>query len=238
MEKEKVNNKPNKLKIFLNGLVNENPAFVLFLGMCPVLATTSSFSSAFGMGLAVTLVLLLTNLIISLIRKWVPDEIRIPVFIIIIAAVVTLVQMLMNAYTYELAQTLGVYLSIVVVNCIILGRAEAFASKPENSPLDSIIDALGNGLGFLFAVVIVSIFREIIGTGGLAFADPFSGKILFAWKSGFLEKYKITLFTQNSGAFLMLGFLTAAFVAIQNGVKARKERKAKEEAEKLEGGQL
>ena len=91
MEKEKVNNKPNKLKIFLNGLVNENPAFVLFLGMCPVLATTSSFSSAFGMGLAVTLVLLLTNLIISLIRKWVPDEIRIPVFIIIIAAVVTLV---------------------------------------------------------------------------------------------------------------------------------------------------
>ncbi|NLI94461.1 MAG: electron transport complex subunit RsxE [Erysipelotrichaceae bacterium] len=222
-----------KLKVFLNGLIHENPIFVLFLGMCPVLATTSSFSSAFGMGLAVIVVLVLTNLIISLIRRWVPDEIRIPVFIIIIAAVVSIVEMLMYAYTFTLAETLGVYLSIIVVNCIILGRAEAFASKVENSPLDSIVDALGNGLGFFLVVVILSVFREIIGTGGLAFANPFSGATLFDVQL-FPQKYAISLFTQNAGAFIMLGFLVAAFVAIQSAIKANKEKKAKQAKE--EGG--
>lgn len=240
MKKEKTKkvrpeNSNNKLKIFLNGLVYENPTFVLFLGMCPILATTSTFSAAFGMGLAVTIVLLLTNLIISLIRKWVPNEIRIPVFIIVIAAVVSVVEMLMYAYTFTLAETLGVYLSIIVVNCIILGRAEAFASKVENSPLDSIIDGLGNGLGFFFAVVLISLFREIIGTGGLAFSNPFTNQVLFDLQI-FPKEYAISLFTQNAGAFLMLGFLVAAFVAIQDGVKSHKAKKALK-AESEEGGQ-
>ncbi|MCH3977345.1 MAG: electron transport complex subunit RsxE [Bacilli bacterium] len=216
--------KSNRWKIFSSGIIANNPTFVMFLGTCPVLATTSSLSSAFGMGVAVIAVLFMTNLIISLLRKWIPNEVRIPVFIVIIATVVTIVQMFMEAYTYDLAKTLGVYLSIVVVNCIILGRAEAFASK--NNPVDSILDALGVGIGFLLAVIIVSVCREVVGTGALAFTNPLNNTVIFNFRI-FPEKYAINIFTQNTGAFIMYGLITAAAVAITSAVKTSKDKKQK-----------
>ena len=163
--------------IFVDGILKNNPVFMLFLGMCPVLATTSSFSNALGMGLAVVVILTLTNIIISLIRNIVPKDIRIPVYIVIIATVVTIVEMLMNAYMPDIAMRLGVYLSIVVVNCIILGRAEAFAS--QNNVGRSVLDGLGTGIGFLGGLLILALFREIIGTGALTYVGLVSGETLF-----------------------------------------------------------
>jgi electron transport complex protein RnfE len=191
--------------IFLDGIIKNNPVFVLFLGMCPVLATTSSFSSALGMGIAVVVVLTMTNIIISLIRKIVPNDIRIPVYIVVIATVVTIVEMFMKAFMADLAATLGVYLSIIVVNCVILGRAEAFAS--QNNVGRSILDGLGTGIGFLLALVLIALFREVIGTGAIEFVGLFSGKVLF--RLPLFEKYAINLFVGNAGAFIMLGLLIA-----------------------------
>ena len=157
-----------KLKTFLNGLLFENPTLVIFLGMCPALGTTSKIESAVYMSLCVLAVLLCSNIIISLLRKIIPNEIRIPVYIIIIATLVTVVDMIFHAYlSYSIYKELGSFISLIVVNCIILGRAEAFASKEENSPLDSIIDALGYSCGFAGAIIIVAFFRELLGSGTL-----------------------------------------------------------------------
>lgn len=226
MEKQTstVKTKSQNLKIFTSGIIENNAIFALFLGMCPVLATTSSFSSAFGMGLAVIAVIIMTNVLISLVRNYVPNEIRIPVYIVIIATVVTIVEMLMYAFMFDLAQTLGVYLSIIVVNCVILGRAEAFASK--NTVFHSFLDGLGTGIGFLLGVSLVALVREIFGTGGFGFANPFTGLTLFHIQI-FPSQYAISLLTGNAGAFIIYGLLTAAFVAINEYVKTEKAKQAK-----------
>ncbi|MBP1924911.1 electron transport complex protein RnfE [Sedimentibacter acidaminivorans] len=155
----------DKLKIFKSGLLKDNPIFVQLLGMCSALAITTSAINGIGMGVAVTVVLVGSNIVISLMRKVIPDEVRIPAFIIVIATFVTIIDMFMHAYTFELYQSLGVFIPLIVVNCIILGRAESFASK--NGVIDSIIDGLGMGVGFTFAIVILGAIREFLGSGAI-----------------------------------------------------------------------
>lgn len=213
-----------KFDIFKNGLFAENPIFVLMLGLCSSLAITTSLTNALGMGVAVLCVLVMSNVIISLLRKIIPNEIRIPVFIIIIATLVKCVQMLMNAYTPALYESLGVFIPLIVVNCIILGRAESFASK--NGVIDSLFDALGMGLGYTMAVLIISFFRELIGTGGLSLYNPFdASQVIFQFE--IFSDYAVSLFTQSAGAFMTLGCILA-FIQF---MKVRKANKAK----KVEG---
>ena len=215
-----------KSKIILNGIINENPTFVLFLGMCPILATSASLYSAIGMSVCVFLVLLLSNTIISLVSKFTPDEIRIPVYIIIIATIVSAISMLVEAFAPGIYSTLGAYLQLIVVNCIILGRAEAFASK--NNVVDSIMDAIGISIGFLASMVIVALFREVIGTGAITMND-LNGNLWF--KATIIpEAYTIPLFVQPMGAFLVLGICVAVFTAVKQSIadkKAAKEKAAK-----------
>lgn len=211
-----------KIDIFKKGLFIENPIFVLLLGLCSALAITTSLTNAIGMGMAVTCVLLVSNFIISLLRKIIPNEIRIPVFIVIIATLVKCVQMLMNAYTPALYESLGVFIPLIVVNCIILGRAESFASK--NGVLDSLLDALGMGIGYTFAVIVMSFFRELIGTGGLSLYNPFdASQVIFEVK--IFADYAISLFTQPAGAFITMGCILA-FIQFLNIRKANKTKKA------------
>ena len=189
----------NPAKVFFKGLFKENPVFVIVLGMCPTLATTTSLEKAIGMGLATTFVLVFSNLIISLIKKMVPDEVRIPIFIVVIATFVTLVKLIMAAYFPELKAALGIFLPLIVVNCIILGRAEAFASK--NGPVDSIADGFGMGFGFTLALALLGAVREILGSGSLLnipFADGLGG-------------YTQTIFILAPGGFLTLGLFMAFF---------------------------
>ncbi|WP_418976197.1 electron transport complex subunit RsxE, partial [Alistipes putredinis] len=164
----------NNLKVLASGIIKNNPTFVLVLGMCPTLGTTTSAENGFGMGVATMAVLILSNLVISLIKNLIPDKVRIPAFIVVIASFVTIISMLMQAYVPALYASLGVFIPLIVVNCIILGRAEAFASK--NSPLDSILDGVGIGLGFTLALTVIGAVREILGSGAifgvnLGFAD-------------------------------------------------------------------
>lgn len=215
-----------KSKIILNGIINENPTFVLFLGMCPILATSASLYSAIGMSVCVFLVLLLSNTIISLVSKFTPDEIRIPVYIIIIATIVSAISMLVEAFAPGIYSTLGAYLQLIVVNCIILGRAEAFASK--NNVVDSIMDAIGISIGFLASMVVVALFREVIGTGAITMND-LNGNHWFTLNI-IPAEYAIPLFVQPTGAFLVLGICVAAFTAIKQSIedkKAAKEKAAK-----------
>lgn len=213
-----------KIDIFKKGLFVENPIFVLLLGLCSALAITTSLTNAIGMGVAVLCVLIMSNVIISLLRKIIPNEIRIPVFIVIIATLVKCVQMLMNAYTPALYESLGVFIPLIVVNCIILGRAESFASK--NGILDSLLDALGMGIGYTFAVLVISFFRELIGTGGLSLYNPFdASQVIFQFH--LFGDYAVSLFTQPAGAFVTLGCILA-FIQF---IHIRKENKAK----KVEG---
>ena len=207
-----------KLKVFLNGLLYENPTLVIFLGMCPALGTTGSIENAVYMSLCVLFVLFLSNVIISSIRKIVPNDVRIPVYIIIIATLVSIVDMLFHAYLpYDVYQSLGSFISLIVVNCIILGRAESFASK--NKVSDSIIDALGYSAGFAMAIIVVAFFRELIGTGALSWAGH-SLQII-------PSEYAIKLFSTNSGAFITLGLVVAGYTAIMEAVKAKKAAKEK-----------
>lgn len=225
MKKEKVSYR----KTFLAGLITENPVFVSLLGMCPTLATTKSIESALGMGLLVILTLLGSNLLISLLRKIIPSEVKIPCYIIIIATFVTIVKMLCQAFVPDLYDSLGVFISLIVVNCIILGRAEAFASK--NGPLASVMDALGSGLGFTMAICIIAFFREIIGTGAITIGEYFplgSGPYVLHLIP---EKYAINLFVQSAGGFLTLG-LVLGFMAWRKNVK--EEKKAAEQKKKIE----
>ncbi len=211
-----------KIDILKKGLFVENPIFILLLGMCSSLAITTNLTNAVGMGMAVTAVLIMSNMIISLLRKVIPNEIRIPAFIVIIATLVKCVQLLMNAYTPALYNSLGVFIPLIVVNCIILGRAEAFASK--NGIFDSLLDAIGMGLGYTFAVVVISFFRELIGTGGISLLNPFdSSQVIFDLK--LFEEYAVSLFTQPAGAFITLG-------CILGFVQWLKIRKSKKEVSK------
>ncbi len=185
-------------KIFKNGLIDENPTFVQIIGMCPTLAVTTSAINGLGMGLSTTVVLICSNIAISLMRKIVPDKIRIPAFVVVIATFVTIVGMLLKAYVPSLDSALGLFIPLIVVNCIILARAESFASK--NGPIESGVDGLGMGLGFSMALTILGAIREILGNGSLF------GFALFG--SSFEP---ILLFILPPGAFLTLGFLLAGF---------------------------
>ena len=185
----------NNLKILLNGLIKENPTFVLLLGMCPTLGTTSSAINGMSMGLATTFVLICSNVVISLIKNLVPDKVRIPAYIVVIAAFVTMVEMVMQAYVPALYASLGLFIPLIVVNCIVLGRAEAFAAK--NSVVPSMFDGLGIGLGFTLALTLLGSIRELLGTGKI-----FDFAI-------YPESYGMLLFVLAPGAFIALGFLIA-----------------------------
>lgn len=186
----------NKLKIALSGIIKNNPTFVLVLGMCPTLGTTTSAANGFGMGVATMAVLILSNIVISLIKNLIPDKVRIPAFIVVIASFVTVIQLLMEAYVPSLYETLGVFIPLIVVNCIILGRAEAFASK--HNVLDSALDGLGIGLGFTLSLTVIGAVREILGSGSV-----------FGYK--FIEGDGMIAFVLAPGAFLVLGYLMVLF---------------------------
>ncbi|HCF37776.1 electron transport complex RsxE subunit [Thermosipho africanus Ob7] len=194
-------------KEFSKGFIVENPTYVQALGMCPTLATTTSAKNGFGMGLAATAVLVMSNIVVSLLRKAVPEKIRIPIFITIIASFVTIVDLLMHAYVYDLWKTLGLFIPLIVVNCVIMGRAESFASK--NNVWYSMLDGLGMGLGFTASLTLLGAIRELLGSGTL-----FDVKI---WGKAF----NVFIMILPPGAYLTLGLLAALFAYI--GMK-RKER--------------
>ncbi|MDX9907888.1 MAG: electron transport complex subunit E [Mariniphaga sp.] len=191
----------NQWKNFTKGILRENPVFVLLLGMCPTLGVTSSAFNGLGMGLATAFVLTMSNIVVSLIKNLIPDKVRIPAFIIIIASFVTVVQLVMQAYLPALYKSLGLFIPLIVVNCIVLGRAEAFASK--NSVLSAAVDGLGIGAGFTFALVLLGGIRELLGSGKLFNFTLYS------------ENYVTLLFVLAPGAFIVLGYL----IAIINRVK-------------------
>lgn len=200
---------------FKNGFIKENPVFGLYLGLCSSLAISTTVNNAIGMGACVTIVLILSNCIVSLIRKITPSEIRIPVYIVIIASLVTVVEMIVHAFMSELYTSLGVFLSLIVVNCIILGRAEAFASK--NGVVASAVDGLGMGLGYTFALLLISVVRELVSTAGITIVNPFnSAQVLFSFTIGALEPFKITLFSSSVGAFLTFACFAAFFAWLKN----------------------
>lgn len=200
---------------FKKGFVKENPAFVLYLGLCPTLAITTTINNALGMGVAVIVVLTIANTIVSLLRKVTPMDVRIPVYIVIIASLVTVVQMLMQAYTAELYVALGVFIPLIVVNCLILGRAEAYASK--NKVLDSMIDGVGMGLAFTFSLVVLAGIRQLLATGGLSLVNPFNQAVLFDFTIIPVE-YTISLFNQPAGAFITFAIIAGIFEAFDKGV--------------------
>lgn len=208
---------------FKNSFIKDNPVFGLFLGMCSTLAISTSLNNAIGMGLSVTVILILSNAIISALRKVIPDEIRIPVYIVIIATLVSILQILLHAYMPELYTSLGAFLSLIVVNCIILGRAEAFASK--NPVLPSMIDGLGMGLGYTFSLLLISTTRQLLSTMGLSFYNPFNAdQMLFEFTLPF-EQLKITLFGDSVGAFLTFAVFAAIFAKIRSNNKGSEEKK-------------
>ena len=182
--------------IIKNGLIKENPTWVLVLGMCPTLATTTSAMNGLEMGLATMFVLILSNIVISLIAPMVPDKVHIPVYIVVIATFVTVLQLLMQAYVPQVYATLGLFIPLIVVNCIVLGRAEAFAGK--NGVLDSALDGIGIGIGFTLSLTVIGIVREILGSGSA-----------FGWK--FLAGDGILAFVMAPGAFLVMGYLMVLF---------------------------
>ncbi len=203
--------KNNKLMIILRGIIMENPVLILVLGTCPTLATSTSVISALSMGLAATIVLICSNVVISLLRKVIPDVVRIPCYIVVIAGFVTAVQMLLQAYLPDIYDMLGVYLALIVVNCIILGRAEMFARK--NNVLDSALDGVGMGLGFLAALLIIATIREVLGAGSFA-----------GFEIPFLADYKIAVLNQAPGGFLVYGIVIAVMNKLtekRGGVKRK-----------------
>lgn len=186
----------SKIGLITKGIIKENPTFVLILGMCPTLGTTTSAINGLGMGVATMAVLILSNIVISLIKNIVPDKVRIPAFIVVIASFVTVVQLCMQAYVPDLYKTLGVFIPLIVVNCIILGRAEAFASK--KNALDSALDGLGIGLGFTLSLTVIGAVRELLGSLSI-----------FGYK--LVDGDGVLIFVLAPGAFLVLGYLMVLF---------------------------
>ena len=197
--------KNSSLSIFTKGILKENPVLVLILGTCPTLAVTNNVFGAFGMGIAAMLVLICSNLLISLLRKVIPDNVRIPCYIVIIAGFVTVVQMLVQAFFPDLYDMLGVYLALIVVNCIILGRAEMFARK--HTVIDSAIDGIGMGIGFLVALLLIAIIREVLGNGSFAGIEI-----------AFMRNIKIPVLVQAPGGFLVYGIV----IAIMNKITGKR----------------
>ena len=193
--------KNSKLQLIVDGIVKNNPTFVLVLGMCPTLGTTTSAINGLGMGLATMIVLILSNITISAIARFIPDKVRIPSYIVVIASFVTIVQLLLQAYVPVLYDALGIFLPLIVVNCIILGRAEAFANK--NTVGDSALDGVGIGLGFTIALTAIGLVREILGSGSA-----------FGWK--FLQGDGMLAFVLAPGAFIVLAYLMVVFRKITN----------------------
>ena len=187
----------NNFKVLVNGIIKENPTFVLLLGMCPTLGTTSSAINGMSMGLATMCVLILSNLIIASIKKLIPDMVRIPSYIVVIASLVTVLQMVIKAYAPDIDKSLGLFIPLIVVNCIILGRAESFAAK--NGPVASIFDGIGIGIGFTIALTCLGAVRELLGTGAIF------GVTLWG------ENYGMLMFVLAPGAFLALGYLIVLF---------------------------
>ncbi|GKH51276.1 MAG: electron transport complex subunit E [Oscillospiraceae bacterium] len=217
----------SKLSTITNGFIKENPVFVLVLGTCPTLATSTSAVNSIGMGLAATFVLICSNFVISCLRKSIPDKVRIPCYIVVIAGFVSVVQLVVKAYAPDLDKALGIYLPLIVVNCIILGRAEMFAAK--NGPLDSALDGLGMGIGFTIALLMMSFFREIPGAGS------FFGFELIP------ENFRISIMTMAPGGFFVFGCMIALVNKITKG-KAIKKKEfgckplGEEDAEAAKGG--
>ncbi|MDD1794319.1 electron transport complex subunit E [Enterovibrio makurazakiensis] len=221
-------------ELMKNGLWLNNPALVQLLGLCPLLAVSATVTNALGLGLATLLVLVGSNLIVSLVREWVPKEVRIPIFVMIIASLVTCVQLLMNAYAFGLYQSLGIFIPLIVTNCIIIGRAEAFASK--NTPLPAVLDGFWMGMGMTAALVVLGAFREIMGNGTL-----FDGadRLLGDWAAGL----RIEVFHFDSpfllamlppGAFLTVGFIIAA----KNVIDERQAKKQPKEKTVIERARI
>ena len=203
----------NKLKTFTNGIIKENPVLVLVLGTCPTIATSTSVLNALGMGLAATFVLLGSNIVISLLRNIIPNKVRIPCFIVVIAGFVSVVQLLLQAYVQSLYQSLGIFLPLIVVNCIILGRAEMFASK--NNVIDSALDGLGMGLGFTLALTLMATVREILGSGTWLGIQIIPKSIP-----------NFTLMTSAPGGFFTFGCLMALVVWFETKTNNKIDRKA------------
>lgn len=223
MSREKGYTKKN----FLKGITIENPLFVSILGTCPALATTKTIEAALGMGILFTIVLICSNVLVSLVRKLIPDEIRTPAYIVIIATFVTIVKMLTNAFLPELYSTLGVFISLIVVNCIVLGRAEAYASK--NKPFDSFIDALGMGAGYTLAIMLMAFFRELLGTGAISFGSIFTFIPYFKLQIIPLG-FEISMFQNPAGAFIVFAIILAVIAFIKNRkeeLRVNKERQEK-----------
>lgn len=219
-------------ELLKNGLWDNNPALVQLLGLCPLLAVSATVTNALGLGIATTLVLIGSNLIVSLVRQWIPQEVRIPVFVMIIASLVTCVQLLMNAYAYGLYLSLGIFIPLIVTNCIIIGRAEAFASK--NDPIPAILDGLWMGLGMTAVLVLLGAMREVLGNGTL-----FDGADLLL--GDWATVLRIELFQVDShfllamlppGAFLGVGFLIALKNIIDKRISARQPKQQKIEIER------
>ena len=222
MKREKGYTKRN----FLKGLIAENPLLVSVLGTCPALATTKTLESAIGMGILFTVVLICSSVLVSLLRKLISEEIRTPAYIVIIATFVTMVKMLANAFLPELYSTLGVFISLIVVNCIVLGRAEAYASK--HNVFDSLIDALGMGLGYTIALLLMAFFRELLGTGGFTVGEIFT--FIPKAKLQIIPKgYEIDLFQKPAGAFIVFAVILGVMAFIKNRKDELKANKAKQE---------
>ncbi len=201
----------SKVKILTKGFFKENPSLILVLGMCPTLAVTTSVNNAIGMGAATTFVLLMSNIIISLLKNVIPDKVRIPCYIVIIATFVSMVDLIIKGFLPALSESLGVFIPLIVVNCIVLGRAEAFANK--NSVFDSILDGLGMGIGFTISLILVAAVREILGAGSF-----------MGWQ--FIpSQYNILIFVLAPGAFLVLGFIMALMRHIINRVEDKRKDK-------------
>ena len=213
--------KPTFIQQMKEGILTSNPVFVQFLGMCSALAVTTSVTNAIGMGVSFTAVLIFSNLFISILRHIIPKQVRIAAYILIISGFVTAVELLVRAYLPALDKSLGLFIPLIVVNCIILARAEAFASK--NAPLPSIVDGLASGIGYTLALIVLAFVRELLGTGILfAAADGTGGiRILGDWYS------PATIFIMPAGAFLTLGFICAAFNKCRSLVGAKKAKRAK-----------
>ncbi len=199
-----------------NGVIKENPTFILMLGMCPTLAVTTSAINGVGMGLSTTVVLVMSNMLISMLRNIIPDKVRVPAFIVVVASFVTIVQFMMQGFVPSLYASLGIYIPLIVVNCIILGRAESYASK--NPVIPSIFDGIGMGLGFTFGLTCIGIVREILGAGQI-----FGFQLLPLAEDGGFGYTPITIFVLAPGAFFVLAML----VAIMNIIRARAEKKGK-----------
>lgn len=219
-----MNEKENKVSlkaVFKDGVLLSNPLFVSLLGLCPALAITNKFMNAIGMTIAFFLVLLASNVVISLLRNLIPGEIRIPVYIIIVATFVTCVALLMEAYTPELYSNLSTFINLIVVNCIILGRAEAFASK--NTVVASTIDAMGQSLGYGLGLLVIALIREVLGTQSLTFSNPFNAAQ--SYTVPLLTNFKIEFFNSSAGAFVTLAIVLAVIAAITNATSKKKGAK-------------